>query len=77
MADKESYFVRATVDRFEGKHAVLLTDDKQEIKWPIKNLPDDAKEGSLIRLIVSTNRTEQAEREKLAKALLNEILKGE
>lgn len=77
MAEKESYFVRATVDRFEGKYAVLKTDDKQEIKWLIKNLPDDVKEGSLVRLVVSTHRTEQAEREKLAKTLLNDILKGE
>jgi hypothetical protein len=77
MAEKESYFVRATVDRFEGKHAILKTDDKQEIKWLIKNLPDDIKEGSLVRLVVSTNRTEQVEREKLAKTLLNDILKGE
>ena len=77
MAEKESYFVHATVDRFEGRYAILETDDKHEIRWPIKNLPDDVKEGSLVRLAILTSKTEQAEREKLAKTLLNDILKGE
>jgi len=74
--DKRRYYIKAVVDRFEGKLAVLVTDDKQKILWPIKNLPDDVQEGSIVRLVISTTKTDQEEREKLAKTMLNEILKN-
>jgi len=68
------YSVKAVIDRFEGVFGVLKLDDGQEMNWPIKNLPDGIKEGQALRLSVSTSQTEQEEREKAAKALLNEIL---
>ena len=76
-SDKKKYYIKAIIERFEGKFAVIKTDDKQKILWPIKNLPDDIREGSSIRLIFSTSKTEQEERTKVAKTMLNEILKGE
>jgi hypothetical protein len=73
--NSKQYHLKATLDRFEGKQAVLKTDDGQEIVWPIKNLPDDIHEGSVVRLVLSTSQTDEEERQKMAKSLLNEILK--
>lgn len=69
-----SYFVKGTVDRFEGIQAIVKTDDGQELNWPIKNLPEDAKKGAPLRLVMSTSQTDQEERGKIAKTLLNQIL---
>ena len=68
-------FIKAVIDRFENRKAVLKTDDGQELLWPIKNLPDDVQEGTVVRIVIKTNQTDQEEREKIAKTLLNEILK--
>ncbi len=73
MTDK--FFLKATIDRFEGKFAVLKTDDGQEILWSISNLPEDAKEGSAVRLSIHTSKTDEEEKIKLAKSLLEEILR--
>lgn len=70
----DKYSISACLDRFEGVFAVLKLDDGRSLNWPIKNLPDDVKEGQVIRLFLTTSQTEQEEREKTAKALLNEIL---
>jgi hypothetical protein len=67
-------FLKATIDRFEGETAVIKTENGQEILWPKNNLPPDAKESSAIRLNLSTSKTDEEERAKLAKTLLNEIL---
>jgi len=62
------------IDRFEGEFVVIKTDSGQEILWPKNNLPEDAKEGTAVRLTLSTSKTDEEERTKLAKTLLNEIL---
>ena len=66
--------IKATIDRLEDCFAVLKTDDAQEILWPIKSLPEGAKEGTVVKLVLSTSKTEEEERKKIAKTLLNEIL---
>ncbi|MFH2136015.1 MAG: DUF3006 domain-containing protein [Patescibacteria group bacterium] len=68
--------IKAAIDRFEGDSAVIKTEDGQEIIWPKKDLPEDAKEGTAVRLSVSTNQSDEEERTKLAKTLLNEILQN-
>ncbi|MFH1598173.1 MAG: DUF3006 domain-containing protein [Patescibacteria group bacterium] len=68
------YHLKGVIDRFEEKNAVIRTDDQQEVFWPIKNLPEHVKEGSTLRLVATTNMTDQEEREEIAKALLNRIL---
>lgn len=73
----DKYSIKAVIDRFEGVFAVLKLDDGQSLNWPIKNLPDDIKGGQVIRLFITTSQTEQEEREKTAKALLNEILNSD
>lgn len=69
-------FLKAAIDRFEGESAVIKTDDGQEIIWPKNNLPEDAEEGAAVRLNLSTSKTDEEERAKLAKTLLNEILQN-
>jgi hypothetical protein len=68
------YSLKGVIDRFEGMFAVLKLDDGQTLNWPIKNLPDDIKESQSVRLVFFTSQTDDEEREKTAKALLNEIL---
>ncbi len=72
---ENQFFLKAVVDRFENKTAVLKLQDGQTLNWPIKNLPDDVSAGSALRLIISTNQTDQSEREKIAKTILNQLLK--
>ncbi len=67
----------ATVDKIETEVAVLKFDDGQVLKWSIDNLPADIEEGSQVKLVLFSNKSEQAEREELAKKVLNEILKTE
>ncbi len=68
-------FIIAAIDRLEGDKAVIKTDDGQEIIWPINKLPDGASEGQIIKLFISASKDEEKEREKIAKTILNDILK--
>jgi len=75
MAEAErEYYLKVKVKKFEGKFVVLETEDKQTIRWPIKNLPDDIQEGTSLRLVISTAKTDQEAREKLAQVVINKIL---
>lgn len=74
IIDKRKYLL-ATVDRVEGSQAVLKFDDGQSLDWPIDKLPPEASEGSQVKLVLLSDKGEQEEREEMAKAVLNEILK--
>ncbi|MFA5069664.1 MAG: hypothetical protein WC528_00025 [Patescibacteria group bacterium] len=76
MPEEKSYFMRAKVVQFEDKAAQLVFPDGQTINWPIKNLPDDIKEGDETRLVFSSAASEVEEREKIAKEILNQLLKA-
>jgi len=69
------YSLSALVDRFEGKSAVIRFQDGQELRWPIKTLPDDVHEGSAVRVTVTTSASDEEERARVARAMLNELLK--
>lgn len=69
------FVITGTIDRFEGPNAVIITKDKQTLLWPIKKLPDDVKQGEVIKLVLTTDKTETKNREQAAKFLLNQILK--
>jgi len=71
------YWLEVMLHHFEEKMAVVVTRDGQKIFWPIKNLPDDCEVGMKMRLVLRTSKTEQEDRQKLAKAVLNKILKNE
>ncbi len=66
--------VGGVIDRFEGQAAVIKLDDGQLLNWPRPKLSAGMKEGSAVRLFISTSLTEDQERAKIAKSLLNEIL---
>jgi len=68
------YYLKAKVRGFEGRSAVLETDDKQVLRWPIKNLPDDIQKGAEIKLSISIALIEKEAQEKLAKEVINNIL---
>lgn len=68
------YSLKATTKKFEGKFAVFETEDQQELQWPIKDLPDDIQQGSKIRLILSTAKTDSESKEKIVKAVINHLL---
>ncbi len=73
MSDSD-YSVATTVKRFEGKFALLETSDGQSISWPIKNLPDDVQEGASVRLLLTSAKTDEVARERLARAVINSLL---
>ncbi|MBI5022597.1 MAG: DUF3006 domain-containing protein [Candidatus Magasanikbacteria bacterium] len=64
----------AVVDRLEGKKAVIKFSDGQTLIVPIEFLPDDAGEGSVIKIKFGDDAIATDERAKQAKAMLNEIL---
>ncbi len=65
--------IKMTIDRFEGKTAVLKTEKGESVEWPKNNLPE-VKEGAvLIFDIKNSDEYEREEKEK-AKKILNEIL---
>lgn len=68
-------FKKGVIDRFEENRAVIMLDDGQEIIWPISELPDGLTEGEAVRIVLYTKEEDRNDREKLAKAILNEILK--
>lgn len=75
--EENNYSLAMVIDRFEEKFAVLKGQSGEEILWPIKKLPDDVKTGEAVRLTLTQAKDETEEKEKLAKALLNEILKND
>ncbi|MFA6322759.1 MAG: hypothetical protein WCX71_04795 [Candidatus Buchananbacteria bacterium] len=68
-------FLMGKLEKFEGKSAVINLDGGQSVNWPIAQLPANAEIGTTIRLKLLTESSEEVEREKIAKTILNEILK--
>jgi len=66
--------IKVSLEKFEGKNAILKNEDGQEIIWPIKLLPNDLKEGEVVKLILKTGAEIESEKQTLAKEMLNEIL---
>ena len=74
--DIELPFLGGVIDRFEGSFAVVKLDDGQNLNWPKKYLPAGAAAGEVVKLKLLTEIGAEAERQELAKSILNEILKG-
>lgn len=66
--------LKLTVDRFEGKQAVLKGDDGDTIVWPKIKLPAEAKEGSILEFKIKDDKLAETEKREMAKKILNEIL---
>jgi len=68
-------FMNGVIDRIEEQRAVIKLDDGQQVIWPASELPERLTEGDNLRLVLSTVGDVTAEREEMAKAVLNKILK--
>lgn len=66
--------INLTIDRFELDKAVLKTEDGQSIIWPKNNLPENAREGTVLNFNILTDLETEKDKRKLAKEILNEIL---
>ena len=66
--------LKTTLDRFEGEYAVLHYGDG-EMNWPKSMLPAKVKEGDVIVLVAKRDEDARKDREDLAKAVINEILR--
>ncbi len=75
-AEEHGYYLEAVVKGFDGTFAVLETADVQTVMWPIKQLPDDISIGMSVRLLVSTEQSDEIEREKLAREVINSLLRS-
>ena len=66
--------MKVTIDRFEGDKAVLKMANKETISWPKDQLPQEAKESSVLRIAISSDSDAEGADKELAKDILNEIL---
>jgi hypothetical protein len=64
--------LKLTVKNFEGKNAVLTTEDGQLVQWPESKLPK-VKIGSQLLVAIINEEKSQSGRD-LAKNILNELL---
>ncbi len=69
--------IKATIDRFEGEKAVLITTDKNEIIWPKNKLPEKTTEDMVLNINISNDKKNTEKNKELAKEILNEILNPE
>ena len=76
--DREDiHALKARVDRFEDRHAVIVTEDNQTLLVSRSLLPVDTVEGASVWVSIQTQITREHDQKKMAKALLNEILNPE
>lgn len=66
--------LKLTIDRFEEKNAVLLTEDGDLIVWPKNKLPEGTAEGAVLKFSILRSEEEEKEKRELAKEILNEIM---
>jgi hypothetical protein len=68
-------FMNGVIDRIEEQRAVIKLDDGQQVIWPASELPERLTEGDNLRLALSIAGDGSTEREEMARAILNKILK--
>ena len=66
--------MRFTISHLTDTDAVLRTDDAQELRVPISELPDGAEEGGMLDLPLTIPHADASDRTQRAKDILNEIL---
>ncbi len=66
--------VTAVIDRFEGTKAVLLVGEEEiMVNWPRKLLPETAKEGDHLQLVLAVDEQATAAAKAEAQALLKSL----
>ncbi|MBU0707311.1 hypothetical protein KKG41_02990 [Patescibacteria group bacterium] len=66
--------LKAIVDKYDGDFIVLRIGD-QELRWPKNKIVKKLNPGQEIHLSLKTTDEAKADKESLAKSILNEILK--
>jgi TPP-dependent indolepyruvate ferredoxin oxidoreductase alpha subunit len=66
--------IKVTLDRFEGKRAVLIMESGEKIIIAKNLLPENAKESNVYYISIKENPMEGETDMKKAKEILNEIL---
>lgn len=71
---KGAYMIKAVIDRFEGKKAVLLVgDDEQKVIFPRSELPNELSEGDYIKIEISYDEEATREAVREGAELLREL----
>lgn len=68
------YSQKAKVKKITENKVLLICDDQTEIGWPLNLLPPNTNVGDIVKVIIHNSETDEQERQKLAKTLINEIL---
>ncbi len=68
--------IKVVLDRIEEDYGILITQEKKEIQVPVDLLPSK-KEGDSFSVEVKSEEEAKASDEKLARTILNEILKDQ
>ena len=63
--------MKVIIDRFEDNYAVVELEDKRTINMPKELLPADAKEGSVISIMIDQKETDN--RRKRIEGLMNQL----
>ncbi|MBT3690252.1 hypothetical protein HOE31_04395 [bacterium] len=74
---ESSSTVKGVIEGFQDKHADISLDDKSHVLWPIKNLSEEVTVNTRVRITLSTNNNELADKEEMARIMLNNILNAE
>jgi len=63
------------IDRFEGKYAILESQDKDPIifNFPLHLLPQEAKEGTVLNINIDIDQEETKRRKDKIQILLNKL----
>jgi len=69
--------IKLIIDRFEGKYAILETQDKNPIifNFPRHLLPQEAKEGTVLNINIDIDHEETKRRKDKIQNLLNNLKK--
>lgn len=76
MSRAESPLI-VTIDHFEGQHAILTFPGHQTVSVSRRFVPKTAKEGDVLTVDLLTNEQQTKRQENLARAVLEEILRGQ
>ncbi len=72
----KTYTLEAVLERLEDDIVILKVAD-QKLSWPKKQFPKDVKPGERLFLELHSSEDLEQDQGKMAKSILNEILKDE
>ncbi len=67
----------ASITRLDGTQVELTTEDGQTLRWPSRLFSEQAKVGDRVHLLALSDEDSEVERQRLAREVLSELLRGE